>query len=427
MKTAFVLSGGGTKGAYEIGFLKAMLELNIHPDIVTGTSIGALNGCLIAQHDNHIVIDLWEHAKMEDIIKDGINFDFSLESLISQSNLVIPFFKSYINFKGANITPLIELINNLSDEKKLKESNIDFGLVCVEYPSLTPIEISKSEIPNGDLANYLVASASCFPAFPIYHFNQKSYIDGGYYDNLPINLAFKLGATEVIAVELTPKKFTHPYYKNRPNIKYVTPLNDLGNFLDFDQKTLQRRITLGYLDTMKLFNRYIGFQYTFYLIDINSKIRTFYQMIINYEAQINRQFLKSKINLFDPTPLTHTLLNKTNKYSLDIIDYSILALELCASTYEIPVEKIYNFDSLNNVIINSFNLSYNKYQKYFNESESSINKITEFLTSLSSKELINYIFNKILEKNIFESSWLITNFPTECICAMYIYHLKFFK
>ena len=44
MKTALVLGGGGSRGAYEIGVWKALNELNIHADIVTGTSIGALNG-----------------------------------------------------------------------------------------------------------------------------------------------------------------------------------------------------------------------------------------------------------------------------------------------------------------------------------------------------------------------------------------------
>ena len=42
-----------------------MMELNIQPNIVTGTSIGALNGCLIAQHDEHIAIQLWENMTME--------------------------------------------------------------------------------------------------------------------------------------------------------------------------------------------------------------------------------------------------------------------------------------------------------------------------------------------------------------------------
>lgn len=51
MKRALVLSGGGSKGAYEAGFLLAAKELNQHFDIVTGTSIGALNGALVAMGD----------------------------------------------------------------------------------------------------------------------------------------------------------------------------------------------------------------------------------------------------------------------------------------------------------------------------------------------------------------------------------------
>ena len=51
MKRAVVLAGGGSKGAYEAGFMKALSELGIDYQIVTGTSIGAMNGCLLAQQD----------------------------------------------------------------------------------------------------------------------------------------------------------------------------------------------------------------------------------------------------------------------------------------------------------------------------------------------------------------------------------------
>lgn len=105
MKTAFVLSGGGgAKGAYEIGFLKAMEELDIYPDIVTGTSIGALNGCLIAQKDFQIAYELWQNITVEQVIKDGFSINYSLDSWINNTNLILPFFKSFVNYKGANIT-----------------------------------------------------------------------------------------------------------------------------------------------------------------------------------------------------------------------------------------------------------------------------------------------------------------------------------
>ena len=258
MKRAFVLSGGGAKGAYEAGFLKAMDELGIYPDIVTGSSIGALNGCMIAQKDYNELLDLWQNMTIDQVVKDGFSTDFSLDSLISNTNLIIPFFKSYINSKGANIQPLINMVHRLANQNKLDQSNVDFGLVTVEYPSLKPIEITKKKIPQGQLADYLIASASCFPAFPIHYFNNQGYIDGGYYDNLPIHLAFKMGATEIIAVELNVKTFTHEEYTHRPNIKYIAPLNDNGGFLDFDGDVLAHRQLMGYYDTMKAYGRYLG-------------------------------------------------------------------------------------------------------------------------------------------------------------------------
>ena len=51
MKTALVLGGGGSRGAYEIGVCKALEELEIEIDMVFGTSVGAINGAMIAQGD----------------------------------------------------------------------------------------------------------------------------------------------------------------------------------------------------------------------------------------------------------------------------------------------------------------------------------------------------------------------------------------
>ncbi len=423
MKIAFVLSGGGAKGAYEIGFIKAMLELNIFPDIITGTSIGALNGCLFAQQDYQIAIDLWEHITIDQIIKDGFNLDDSIDSLILQSNLVLSFFKSYLNSKGANITPLIELTHQLCNEEKLRNSPIDFGLVCIEYPTLTPIEISKNEIPNGQIADYLIASASCFPAFPIHHFNNKGYIDGGYYDNLPIDLALKLGADQIIAVELTPHQFTHQHYINRPNIKYISPLNNLGNFMDFSRETIHKRITFGYNDTMKAFSKYEGFSYTFYQIPSLYLFDEFYKMILSYEATINKQFIKRKSKIYNPIPLTQALIERTNLQQLQPKHYSILALEICANMYNYDMETIYHFDQLNQDILIHFQENIHSCHI---KSDYSIQNMTHLLTNISKKDMLCYIYTKIANESIFNYTWLINNFPTECVGAMYLYTLTKF-
>jgi len=62
-KTALVLGGGGSKGAYEIGVWQALNELGIQIDIVTGTSIGAVNGALVAQNDFEMANKSWHEIK----------------------------------------------------------------------------------------------------------------------------------------------------------------------------------------------------------------------------------------------------------------------------------------------------------------------------------------------------------------------------
>ena len=79
-------------------------------------------------------------------------------------------------YKRQDNTPLKEMIARLVDEEKLRRSPIDFGLVTVRYPSLQAVELTKAQIPEGRIKDYLIATASCFPAFPVYEFDGQQYI-----------------------------------------------------------------------------------------------------------------------------------------------------------------------------------------------------------------------------------------------------------
>lgn len=250
MKRAIVLGGGGARGAYQLGFWKALREYDITYDLVVGTSIGAINGAVMAIGDFDIAEKLWREINVDGIMRDGINLELSLQSLFRQRAKLIPFLKSYINFRGADTTPLRNLILQTVDEEKLRASSTDFGLVTLELPSLKPHKLLTHDIPSGKLDEFLMASSACFPAFPIEEIDGKYYIDGGYYDNLPIDFALSCGADEIIAVELSHDEPTHPEYQNRKNIICISPSEPLGNFLNFDRKLIDRNIELGYRDTM---------------------------------------------------------------------------------------------------------------------------------------------------------------------------------
>src|SRR5699024_2066806 len=95
--------------------------------------------------------------------------------------------KGAISNKGFDATPLSNLLHRTIDENKVRSSPIDFGLVTFSLTDLKPLEIFKEDIPQGQLIDYLLASA-CFPSFQPIKIEDKTFIDGGIYNNLPLSL-----------------------------------------------------------------------------------------------------------------------------------------------------------------------------------------------------------------------------------------------
>ena len=421
MKTAVVLAGGGSKGAYEIGFYQAFEELKLSVDIVTGTSIGSLIGCLMVQDDFKVAYDLWDNMDISQVMNNGISINGNIDTLVSQTNRFIPFFKGYITHKGADITPFKDMIARLCDEEKARKSPIDFGLVTVEYPSLQPVQITKSEMEEGMMKDYLLASASCFPAFPVHEFNEKGYIDGGYYDNLPLRLAKKMGADRFILVDLNYKNPIHMEYMNRPNITYIIPSFDIGSFLDFDKKDIDHRIRLGYLDTMRAFQKYHGFRYTFSGGKRKSSTsRTFYNMILYLEAEINAGSIRKKIKAFNPQPLSENLRDFARKPYLEIEDYENAALEICAQILEIDYLEIYSYSELRKLVLHEFTT-------YGEDSEEVLSTLTpanvlKIFSVMNSKQVMKILYYHLIKSNfVLEPITIYTMLGNELIAALYLY------
>ncbi|TLD95749.1 patatin-like phospholipase family protein [Helicobacter jaachi] len=259
MKRAIVLGGGGSKGAYQIGAWRALNELGITYSIVTGTSIGSLNGVMMVQGHYERALQLWSEISIDKIVLNGLNLRTDFNYYKDNSDKLIPFIKSYANNKGMDIAPLKKLIDGVVDESFFT-SPIDYGLVSVKFPSFAPVQKHKSQLTLANLALWVLASASCFPAFPVCEIDGENYIDGGYYDNLPINLAFELGAQEVIAIALNPD--TH-FYSAHPLVRTIQPIAPLGGMLDFDSTSISENIEIGYLDTLKSFGKLWGRAYSF--------------------------------------------------------------------------------------------------------------------------------------------------------------------
>lgn len=77
---------------------------------------------------------------------------------------------------------------------------------------MKPLEITVDDMSEDNIVEYAIASASCFPAFPIHYIDKQGYIDGGYYDNLPISLALKMGAQKLLQLNSIKKRPIPIYY-----------------------------------------------------------------------------------------------------------------------------------------------------------------------------------------------------------------------
>lgn len=299
MKRAIVLSGGGAKGAYQIGVWKALRKLKIDYSIVTGTSVGALNGAFMVQKDYYKAVNMWYHMSFSHVFE---HMDGNYQTLEGKKNILLTYAKGIMN-GGMNISRLEKTLDKYLNVKRFYQSPIDFGLITVNVSDLKPESICKKDIKPNELKDYLLASASCFPAFPVKEIHGKKFVDGGYYDNIPIRLAIELGAEEIIAVDLKSFGFKHPIKEKNIPITYIKPYSDLGSFLVFDQSLARRAMRLGFLDTMKKYGKLDGKVYAFQKGELNvfyKKMNSFLEQLEDkYKKYINKQKDEKIIELID--------------------------------------------------------------------------------------------------------------------------------
>lgn len=348
MKQAIVLSGGGTKGAYELGVWRALRELNISYDIVTGTSIGSINGALMVMEDYERCEEMWNHLTMEDMMKDGITLSNSvtdtMEDFYNQKQALRPYLKKYLKNKGLDNSPFKDFVEKNIDEEKVRASSINYGLVTVRFPSLTPFMHSKKKIPNGLLKDYIIASSSVFPAFPMHKIGDETYVDGCYYDNLPIDLAVNMGARDIIAVDLhtTPQ---HPNHFMRPYVKTIMPTQDLGGILDFNRERIKKNILLGYQDTKKAYGKLYGFTHYFTPESVNAmkkEVRKFCYLVAAGEA-LMMQNGKSKLDKAgDVYRMFHLFEQYAKNRALTKTDYFIRGAEICGDIFGLDQTPVYD-------------------------------------------------------------------------------------
>ena len=239
---ALVLAGGGARGSYQVGVWRALMELDWHPQIITGTSVGGLNGAMFVLDLYETARDMWLTIRSRDVME--------LPEENADLSALHQFLRRVVKAGGMDVTPLEEIVERVLDEDALRAAPIRFGIVTVEQRGLRPRELTLEDIPAGQVRDYLMASAACFPALRARQIDGVKFLDGGYSDNMPTGLAKTMGAEELVCVDLEGVGITRPNLTGLPTTM-IRSYWELGDILHFDPDTAKRNMELGYYDTRR--------------------------------------------------------------------------------------------------------------------------------------------------------------------------------
>ena len=248
------LEGGGSRGAYQIGVMKAFLEAGYEFGGFAGTSIGAINAAMFAQGDFQKAVEMWSNVTTEQLFDSETYKLLKIgESkwdmrLLSEARVGL---RKIIDEHGVDTSRIREIIGSNINEQKIRERGCDYGLVTVSTNERKPYELFIEDIPQGELAHYIEAS-SCLPGFHPVVIGKNSYIDGGLYNNCPTNMLIKKGYKEIVVVRTkAPGVYRIFSIPKDVKITMVVPKHDPGNIMLFSQKKIMENIEHGYLDGLK--------------------------------------------------------------------------------------------------------------------------------------------------------------------------------
>ena len=384
MPKALVLAGGGARGSYHIGAWQALTELGYKFDIVTGTSVGSLNGTLVALDKFDIAKSMWLSINDHDVMEIP-------QKVLSRQTL--DFVKDFATKGGISLAPLENMIARFVSEEELRKSPCRYGLVTVNFDTKTPMELTIDEIPQGKLVDYMLASSAFAPLLRPRTIDGEKYIDGGFYDNLPRRLAARMGADEIVEVELDSVGMDRPLGEEHSHIKTtrIECWHDLGNILDFDPQRAKRNIDLGYLDAYKAFDRLDGKAYAFR----KGETEKLY-------AQFGTQLMQQCEQLYDKHPtirLAAEVYNRTERQNPKTAEDKFLAvLEGAMEAADLYVGDVYTADNLPQLIIAAPKTKYHGFIDKLTE-DKNLKKILEKMTEKEIKHIYLSLFKSVVQQN----------------------------
>jgi len=183
-----VLGGGGLLGAVEVGMLRALFERGIAPDLVLGTSVGALNGALIAAHPGPDVVgrlvELWHSASEGRQIYGDSPMRQAARALRTGTHL-------------HSAVPLRERIRDELGDRTFDDLAVPFQCCAASIERAT-----EHWFTSGSVVDAVVASAAVPGLLPPAKVGDEHFLDGGIVNSIPLDRAVELGADRIFVLQV---------------------------------------------------------------------------------------------------------------------------------------------------------------------------------------------------------------------------------
>lgn len=222
-KRAFVLGGGGARGALQAGALRALLEAGIRPDMLVGTSVGALNAAFLAIYGVNLeavdaLDEVWREAARADLLP--VNYLWLTVRILFNRPDAYP----------ANHLHNFFVAHGLSPEMRFGQIK-DISLYIVAADLNATQAVLYGTDPDRCVLDALIASTALPPWVRPLETEGRLLIDGGVVSSLPVEPAISLGATEIVALDLADPRGAPP----------MTATNRFGPFLARLLNTVEQR------------------------------------------------------------------------------------------------------------------------------------------------------------------------------------------
>jgi NTE family protein len=186
-QVAFVLGGGGILGAHEVGMLRALAERGVTPDLILGTSVGAINGALFAADPTLAGVDrlraLWQSSELSELTTAAV---LRRISTLARSGTHLESLDS-ARARLARALP-VERIEDLAVRFQCVAASIE--------------RAAEHWFSEGQLVDVVLASCAVPGILPPVKIGEQHYIDGGIVNSIPVGRAVRLGARTIYVLQV---------------------------------------------------------------------------------------------------------------------------------------------------------------------------------------------------------------------------------